>query len=622
MTNIPLLDRLSEADLDLIKNLYQSGSTQAEIGDAIGFPRRSVMKICKSLGLNRSIKEAAELKNKSVLDTDENIRNIRNLRKTNTLEELAKIYHSSLSAMARLCDKYGIDKPANYNQLQSEKIKKAWTPEKRKLAIETYKIRNEVHQVESERLEIIKDEVFNLYDSGKSISGISQEINSSPEAICKLFRKCLKKQRPLSETYRKLRFKNAKKRKIVTKWGVFNLQSSQELQFLNSISDDIESVEHENTEFAFGSLRYVSDFKIGDDFIEVKPKDWATIPGVERCDFVRQRKIAEHNGVNIKTWYDGDYYTASPDTDLDIYFARDWRLFFDNPDDLYKWLSNYGFQPLKWSKRKLWGALSKKIPEDQCLNANYQCSKMTNLIKHFFEHFWYSNRKNYLPVSRLFEDGNKLLLRETINTLWEERQCNIYKLVNDVNRNYKDFMLPSIFKPWVASTVYKTLLPDGGVVYDPCIGWGGRLIGTVDNNIEYVGSDFNINSVNCCKDMVEFIKNSLDFEPTIFQANAENIKRSDLPDKVDMLFTSPPYDDTEYYHGLVSQCSSTTSIYQNLFSLEIPKVVLNVPSRHADEVKKTADNSGYELLETLEMRTIAPIRRTSMFEPILCFVRK
>jgi hypothetical protein len=51
-------------------------------------------------------------------------------------------------------------------------------------------------------------------------------------------------------------------------------------------------------------------------------------------------------------------------------------------------------------------------------------------------------------------------------------------------------------------------------------------------------------------------------------------------------------------------------------------VVLNVPSRHADEVKKTADNSGYKLLETLEMRTIAPIRRTSMFEPILCFVRK
>jgi len=354
----------------------------------------------------------------------------------------------------------------------------------------------------------------------------------------------------------------------------------------------------------------------------VKPPGKATVIGAERAEFIKQKTIASHHNKIIKTWYKGKYYEYPDTQDLDIYHATDWRLFFSDSDSLIDWLLDYGFHPLKWSTLKLWNAFYKDVPSEKMLNANHQHVRMMNLLKNFSDHYWYSHHKDYLSVSKIFEPGNTVILKDSIRTIWDKRDCNIGALVSYTNRNYKDFKLPSIFKPWVAEYVYNRHLASGDTVYDPCVGWGGRLVGTMANNIRYIGSDLNPNAIESVSNLGHFLRNRLTAENRLFQADAAVVKRSDLPDKVDMLFTSPPYDDTEYYHGLVSQCSSTTSIYQNLFSLEIPKVVLNVPSRHADEVKKTADNSGYKLLETLEMRTIAPIRRTSMFEPILCFVRK
>jgi len=621
MTNKPLLETVSEENKLLLIELYNNNATQEEIGIKIGLPRRSVMKLCKHFNLKRSTSEASSIKMKSNLDDPKIIEQIKSLRPTHSLQQIVKIIgDTSLSSVDRICKKYNIEKPDNFSELQSEKMKKVWTPEKRKEAINTYKKISGVSETELEKLVSIKDIVFNDYfDNNRSISFISKKHDVCVQAVCRLFNIYNKKQRPLSETYKNLRFDNAKHRKVITQWGVFDLQSDQEFNFLKSLDQSFD-VEYESTKFSYGKREYTPDFKVNGEFVEIKPPDRSILPVPERIDFVKQRKIINLNDVEIKTWYDGKYFEASPDEDIDIYYS-DWRLFFDDHKQCSEWLLKYGFKPLKLSKRKLWGALNKKVPEEHVFNANYQHQSMVDLIKHFNDHFWCSHRDKYLPIVKIFEPGNTIILRDSIEQLWNKHECNIYSLMRFVNKNYKDFMVPSVFKPWVASGIYDKFLPNGGTIYDPCIGWGGRLIGTIDRDIQYIGSDLNQNSVNNTSNINHFLRNRLHANNRFFQIDASIVKKFHLPEKIDMIFTSPPYDDTETYFGLDKQCQDTNPIYRNLFSLNVELVILNVPQRHSDRLISIATECDYRLSETLEMKTAAPISRDKMFEPIHCFVK-
>jgi len=120
---------------DKITNLFNDGLTHQEIGDTIGKPRRTVMKLCGKLGLKRSRAEAASLKTKSPLDDPEIIKFIRNNRNSLSLEEIAKTYNSSISSVQRICDKYEIilDKK-RFVKSQSTKMKNAWDDNKKEKA--------------------------------------------------------------------------------------------------------------------------------------------------------------------------------------------------------------------------------------------------------------------------------------------------------------------------------------------------------------------------------------------------------------------------------------------------------------------------------------------------------
>jgi hypothetical protein len=599
--------------------MYHTHS-QKEIGDALGLPRRSIGKICKSMGLSRTVSEAASLKIKSPLDSTETIKKVRELRPTKTLHEMAEIFETSVSALERLCVKYNIKKPKNYSKLQSEKMKSAWTEEKRVAVKEKYKQRMNISQTVLERLSIHTDDIFMLYDSGLSMAEVAKKYDTTVGYISTLFKRNGKEQRPISETYSKLRFKNAIRKTVKTKWGTFNLQSEQEQKFVESVPET-STLEYEPTTFRVGNRSYTPDFLVDNKYVEIKPSKAACVVGAERSTFIKQKLIAAKNGVEISTWYKGNYYDHPEIEDLDIYYALDWRLFFESPQTLCDWLLNHGFRPLKWSTYQLWNAFYKDVPDDKLLNANYPHVRLVNLIRNFSEHYWYSHRDGFLPVTKAFELGNTSVLKDAAEMLWNKKDCNIYSLVTIINKEYKDFMMPSVFKPWVAKHVYNKHLSENSTIYDPCMGWGGRLVGTIDKNITYIGSDLNKNSVNSVTDLNGFLCSRVSKSNQFFQADASKVTREQLPEKIDAIFTSPPYDDTERYHGLEKQCTDTSQIYRNLFGLGIRKVIFNIPWRHSDNVKKIATDCGYKLIDTMEMKTSAPIRRSKMSEPIHVFVK-
>lgn len=109
--------------------------THQEIGNVIGKPRRTVMRLCKQLNLKRSKSEAASLKIKSPINKPDVIEFIKNNRNKLSLIEIADKFKSSVSAVQRLCVKYNIilDK-SEYTKSQSKKMKLIWSDDKKEKA--------------------------------------------------------------------------------------------------------------------------------------------------------------------------------------------------------------------------------------------------------------------------------------------------------------------------------------------------------------------------------------------------------------------------------------------------------------------------------------------------------
>lgn len=100
--------------------------------------------------------------------------------------------------------------------------------------------------------------------------------------------------------------------------------------------------------------------------------------------------------------------------------------------------------------------------------------------------------------------------------------------------------------------VLRELLDDytfaGDTYYDPCSGWGMRLMVAAEKGLKYVANDTNLELVNKLNELGKDINEFTPFDFSISTKGAENL-RTELIDQVDFVFTSPPYFDLEVYEG-------------------------------------------------------------------------
>ncbi len=610
---IPVPDQFTKRQKDEIVELWKSGSTQSELAVKYGVPRRTMMKLCNYLGLKRTTKEVAKVCDfKSKYDTPENVAMLRELRETHNLSQLAANIGCSISAVHRLCAKYDIviDKDI-YANTQSERMKLAWTNEKK--AVLSGSIYDKLND---------KEWLFDHYiTKGMSASQLSTIIEAPFSTVIHHLKRHDIKLRTKNQYLSKLRRLSTSKRVVSTRWGELIVQSIAEQKFLESLPDSVRLVTSEPYTIEYLGMQYVPDFEVDGELIEVKPPQYATKAGVDRQRIVKQKLIANHNGKDFKCWYHrgGGYYEIDPIEDIDKYFCLNWKLAFKSVDECYGFIVDFGFQPLRWNKDKLLLALNSlfKAKGDNRLNANYTNVNVVNLIIHFSDHYWWSTHKNYNPIAQAFLPGNRTILRDAIYDLWyNKKEVNIYSLVRLIARKYKDFTPVSVFKPWVARYVYETILPNGGRIIDPCMGWGGRLLGTLDSNYSYVGYDFNPCVVSSHKALKKFVGSRFTNEVEFHHADSS---QTEWPDG-DLLFTSPPYDDTEYYHGLSEQCLDTSAIYENIMRFK-GLVALNVPLRHQEKCMKIAISHGRKVISELKMKTANFMGRETTYEPILVFAK-
>jgi hypothetical protein len=100
---------------------------------------------------------------------------------------------------------------------------------------------------------------------------------------------------------------------------------------------------------------------------------------------------------------------------------------------------------------------------------------------------------------------------------------------------------PGVFRPTVARWVYETYCPPGGSVWDPCSGYGGRLLGAFVAGVRYVATDVEPETVEGNRALAERLGCSRPSE--VHKCPAERFD----PGPVDLVFTSPPYFDREQY---------------------------------------------------------------------------
>jgi len=604
---IPVIDQFTENQKSRIQELWSQGKTQEQMAKLFGVPRRTIMKLCKHFGLKRSPKEASTIK--SPLDTPEVIEKVKALRNNHSLDEIVKIVGGSPSAVDRLCRKYGIvlDREA-YAVVQAERMKSAWTPEKRE-------------DISGSRYPELNNSEWlreHYVDKDMSMGAIAKLIDAPLMSVSYHLKRHGIPIKSKEVVYSKLRRLTAKRSIMQTKWGIFKLQSKAEEDFINSLPDTTTIVESEQHRLEHIGLHYIPDFKVDGEFVEIKPIEYSKHAGIDRQAFIKQWLIAQANHTEIKLWYKHKYFYPDPIEDIDRYFCLNWKLLFNSSIECFGFLVRHGFISLQWSRDNLLVGLNHLVDvnDKDCLNVNVNMKHALDFIKHFNLHFWTSTHKGYNTIKSAFGEGNRTILKQALDQLWTQKtNVNIYGLVRIIAKEFKDFTMVSVFRPWIAKHIYSELLPNGGIVIDPCMGWGGRLLGTLDGNYKYVGYDLNPNSIKSHHDMRKFIGARIVTEPEFTVADASKII---WPDG-DLLFTSPPYDDIECYDGLGVQCEDVTPIYENIMKFN-GVVALNIPKRHHEKCMSIAAMSGRNLIKEYKMITASFMgRRELTYEPILVF---
>lgn len=111
---------------------------------------------------------------------------------------------------------------------------------------------------------------------------------------------------------------------------------------------------------------------------------------------------------------------------------------------------------------------------------------------------------------------------------------------------------PTVFRPAVAKALYQRYCVPGGRVWDPCAGFGGRLVGAVAAGVQYVGTDVAPETVEGNRQLAHWLGVT---DTEIHLAPAETFD----PPEVGMVFTSPPYFHQEQYEGGQQSWSSYLS---------------------------------------------------------------
>lgn len=156
----------------------------------------------------------------------------------------------------------------------------------------------------------------------------------------------------------------------------------------------------------------------------------------------------------------------------------------------------------------------------------------------FFPHAWNVKCNGLVTPMEAFNDDEKFkkVIRKRLRRGTYVNDSGIRKEL----KTSSNIQSVSNFRPSSARAIYDRY--GGGSVYDPSCGFGGRMLGAISSPsvTEYTGAEPSTMTYDGLLQMRELLGNK---NINIVKAGSEHY----VPDNVDMIFTSPPYFNTEVY---------------------------------------------------------------------------
>jgi len=159
-----------------------------------------------------------------------------------------------------------------------------------------------------------------------------------------------------------------------------------------------------------------------------------------------------------------------------------------------------------------------------------------SIFKNFMPHIAEAKSKGISPMD-LF--SNFSAFRGILDkTLFEKKSILPKFVYNSLFFNSRGV---SGFPCGIAKALVDKFCPEFGTVVDPCAGWGGRLLGTISSNKKYIGFEPWDKTVIGLNKIISFIETkNATVVPSEFCVEK-------APESCDLIFTSPPYMDFEFY---------------------------------------------------------------------------
>ena len=235
---------------------------------------------------------------------------------------------------------------------------------------------------------------------------------------------------------------------------------------------------------------------------------------------------------------------------------------------------------------------------------------------------------NSNKIIKYFQELNLLSVRnyrnESIETKWSrENLIRAFKSLDKPHATVNSYLTEitkaifrpcvTVYSPIMTKTIIQTL--DCKTVFDPCIGWGGRMLGSVCNSYEeikykYTGCEPNVKTYQKLKELESFIletdKNVKKDDIEIINEPVESVISSpEFENRVfDCCLTSPPYFDLEIYSDEDSQSINTFSTYEswldNFIEPIIKYVTEHVTKYSCWSVKNIKTNKTHSIADDVE----------------------
>jgi len=230
-------------------------------------------------------------------------------------------------------------------------------------------------------------------------------------------------------------------------------------------------------------------------------------------------------------------------------------------------LENISFIP-KYSDQQLrtdWNNLCKWNSKDDYINSTSRIG--IKFCEHYFPNFYDIENNRGKSFSNSWTAANlEKILR------WN-RKSHSTPYLSEIKRGIYfccGLTKNTMYRPQMAKLLCIHHKPK--IVFDPCAGWGGRMLGVVSSGANYIAFEPNTKTYEGLVEIVKFL--NIQDKVTLICDDALKMNDYNLP-KVDMILTSPPYFDVEVYCKENTQSITNISDYDGWINSFLEPLIVN-----------------------------------------------